>query len=116
MRHLSKGRKFHLKTGERKALFKGLISSLVLKEKIETTEAKAKEIRPKMEKLITIGKKQNLSGLRLLTSRLPEKAASKIYYELSSRYQNRNGGYARIIKNAKARKNDGAKMAIIELV
>lgn len=116
MKHLKKGRKFHRGKGQRKALFKSLANNFILKEKIETTEAKAKEVRPKIEKLITIGKKQNLSGLRILTKQLPKKAALKIYYELSPRYQNRNGGYTRIIKSAKIRKNDGAKMAVIEFV
>lgn len=116
MRHLVKSRKFHRGKGQRRALFKSLVNNLILKEKIETTEAKAKEIRPKIEKLITIGKKRNLSALRILTNRLPKKAALKIYYELSPRYQKRNGGYARIIKGAKIRKSDGAKMAIIEFV
>lgn len=116
MKHLVKGRKFHRGKGQRNALFKSLINNFILKEKIETTEAKAKEIRPKIEKLITIGKKQNLSVLRILTNRLLKKAALKIYYELSPRYQERKGGYTRIIKSAKIRKNDGAKMAVIEFV
>ncbi len=117
MRHLKKGKKFHRKKGQRTALFKSLINNLTLEEKIETTEAKAKEIRPKIEKLITIGKKQNLAALRTLISRLTnKKAAQKIYYELASRYQNRKGGYTRIIKNVKMRKKDGAKMAVIEFV
>ncbi len=116
MRHLVKGRKFHRGKGQRKALFKSLINNFILKEKIETTEAKAKEIRPKMEKLITVGKKRNLNVLRILTNRLPKKAALKIYHELSPRYQERKGGYTRITKSAKTRKNDGAKMAIIEFV
>jgi large subunit ribosomal protein L17 len=115
MRHLKKGKKFHRGKGQRKALFKGLLNNLITKEKIETTEIKAKEIRKMAEKLITTGKKQNLSGLRLLSSRLPKKAALKVYYELSPRYQNRNGGFTRITKS-RIRKNDGAKMAIIEFV
>lgn len=116
MKHLSRSRKFHREKGQRKALFKGLINNLILKERIETTESKAKEIKSKIEKLITIAKKQNLSSLRLLISRLSKKAALKIYYELTVRCQNRNSGYIRIIKSAKARKNDGAKMAVIEFV
>ena len=116
MRHLKKGRKFHRKKGQRNALFKGLINNLVLKEKIETTEAKAKEIRPKIEKLISLGKKQNLASLRLLISRLNKKSAQKIYYKIVPRYQDRKGGYTRIIKSARRRSKDGAKMAIIEFV
>lgn len=116
MRHLVKGKKFHRKKGQRTALFKSLINNLILEEKIETTEAKAKEIRPKIEKLITIGKKQNLASLRLLMSKLNRKAAEKIYFTLAPRYQSREAGYTRIIKSAKKRKKDGAKMAIIEFV
>ena len=116
MRHLKKGKKFHRRKGQRRALFKILLNNLIFKEKIESTEAKAKEIKKMAEKLITIGKKQNLSGLRLLLSRLPKKAALKVYYELSLRYQNRSGGFCRVVKIAKTRKNDGAKMAIIEFV
>jgi len=116
MRHLKKGRKFHRKKGQRTALFKSLINNLISEEKIETTEAKTKEIRSRMEKLITIGKKQNLAALRTLLSRLPKKSAEKLYYQISPRYQNRKGGYLRIIKGAKRRKKDGTKMAIIEFV
>ncbi len=116
MRHLKKGKKFHRKKGQRTALFKSLINNLILEGKIETTEAKTKEIRSRMEKLITIGKKQNLAALRTLLSRLPKKSAEKLYYQISPRYQNRKGGYLRIIKGAKRRKKDGAKMAVIEFV
>jgi len=116
MRHLKKGRKFNRKKGQRKALFKGLLNNLVLKEKMETTEAKAKEIKPKIEKLISLGKKQNLASLRLLISRINRKAAQKIYYQLAPRYQNRKGGYVRIIKSVGRRVNDRAKMVIIEFV
>jgi large subunit ribosomal protein L17 len=116
MNHLKAGRKFHRERGQRKALFKGLLNNLILKEKIETTEAKAKEIRPMVEKLITKGKKQNLAALRNLIGQVPKRSAEKLYYELAPRYLERRGGYTRIIKMAEARKNDAAKMAIIEFV
>jgi large subunit ribosomal protein L17 len=117
MRHLKKGKKFHRKKGQRTALFKSLINNLILEEKIEIIEAKAKEIRPKIEKLITIGKKQNLAVFRTIISRLGnKKAARKIYFTLAPRYQNRGGGYTRIIKSAKKRKKDGTKMAVIEFI
>lgn len=116
MRHLKKGKKFHRKKGQRQALFKGLLNNLALKGKIRTTEAKAKEIRPKIEKLITSAKKQNLAAHRLLLSRLNEKAAQKFFFEIAPRYQGRAGGYLRIVKSASRRKNDGAKMAVIEFV
>lgn len=116
MRHLKSGRKFHRKKGQRKALLKSLIANLVIREKIETTEAKAKEIKPMVERLITIAKKQNLAALRILLSRLNKKAAQKLYYQIAPRYLSRNGGYLRIIKAGKIRKNDGSKMAIIEFI
>lgn len=116
MRHLKKGRKFHRKKGQRKALLKGLMSNLILKEKIETTEAKAKEIKSAAEKMVTVAKKQNLSALRLLTSLLPKKAAEKLYYSIAPRYQGRKGGYLRVVKKVSRRKNDGSKMAMIEFM
>ena len=116
MKHLKAGRKFHRERGQRKALFRGLLNNLILKEKIETTEAKAKEIRPMAEKLVTKGKKQNLAALRQLMSQIPKKSAEKVYYEIAPRYLKRKGGYIRIIKTAEPRKNDAAKMAIIEFV
>lgn len=116
MRHLKHGRKFHRKKGQRTAFFKNLINSLILKEKIQTTEARAREIRPKIEKLITLGKKQNLASFRLLISRLNKKSAQKIYYQIAPRYKNQKSGYIRIIKSIKQRKKDGAKMAMIEFV
>ncbi|MEK7555268.1 MAG: 50S ribosomal protein L17 [Patescibacteria group bacterium] len=116
MRHLKKNRKFHRKKGQRTALFKNLANNLILKGKIETTEEKAKTIKSRVEKLITVAKKQNLAALRILISRLSKKMAEKLYYETALRYKERKGGYLRIIKSGKRRKNDGAKMAIIEFV
>lgn len=116
MRHLKKGRKFHRKKGQRNALLKNLIANLIVKERMETTEAKAKETKSAAEKMVTIAKKQNLASLRILLSRLNKKAAQKLYYQIAPRYAERKGGYLRIIKSAKFRKNDAAKMAIIEFV
>ncbi len=97
MRHHKKGRKFGRIRGRRKSFIAGLINNLVIKEKIKTTEARAKELKPRVEKLVTLGKKQNLASLRLLRSRLPAKSAGKIYYEIAPRYQGRKGGYTRIL-------------------
>jgi len=83
---------------------------------METTLARAKEIRPIVERLVGIAKKQNLAGLRILLSKLPKKTAQKLFYVIAPRYQNRSGGYLRIIKKARARKRDGAPMATIEFV
>lgn len=116
MRHLKKGKKFHRERGQRRAFIKNLANNLIINEKMETTEARAKEIKPVIEKLITLAKKQNLAALRILLSRLNKKSAQKLYYSIAPRYLERKGGYARIIKTGKSRKNDRAKMAIIELV
>lgn len=115
MRHLKKIKKFHRKKGQRKALFKSLLNNLILKEKILTTEAKAKALKSMTEKLITSAKKQNLTALKILLSRLPEKSAFKLYHEVAPRYLNRKGGYLRVIK-AMRRKKDGSQTAVIEFV
>lgn len=116
MRHLKRGRKFHRKRGQRKALLKSLFNNLILQEKIELTEAKAKEMKPLAEKLITVAKKQNLTALRALLSSIPKKSAEKLYYSIAPRYKERKGGYLRIIKKTSRRKNDASKMAVIEFV
>lgn len=117
MKHLQAGRKFHREKGQRVALFKSLLNNLILREKMETTEAKTKAVKSKVEKLITLSKKQTPAVFRLLLSRLSNrKAAEKIYFTLAPRYKNRQGGYTRIIKSAKQRTRDGAKTAIIEFV
>ncbi len=116
MRHLKSGKKFHRKRGQRKALVKNLMNNLILQEKVELTEVKAKVVRSQVEKLVTMGKKQNLASFRHLLSRLPKKSAEKIYYQISPRYQGRRGGYTRIIKMAATQKNNGARKAIVEFV
>lgn len=116
MRHLNKGRKFGRVRGRRRSFIAGLIHNLVMKERIKTTEARAKEIRPRVEKLITLAKKQNLASLRVLKARLPEKSANKLYYEIAPRYESRHGGYLRILKTVVRRKRDAAPIAIIEFV
>ncbi len=116
MRHLKKGKKLHRKKDQRQALIKTMAYNLIIKEKITTTKAKAKIIQPFVEKLITKAKKQNLSSLRYIKSQLPQKAANKIYYELSERYKNRNGGYTRIIPTEKYRIKDAANLVILELI
>ncbi len=115
MRHGNVNRKFGREQSQRKALLKSLAYSLVVKGKIKTTEPKAKEIRPFVEKLITLGKKQTLASRRELESRVGKIAAKRIATILSPEYMKRNGGYTRITKMI-ARQSDGAKMAIIEFV
>ncbi len=116
MRHLRKNRKFHRIKGQRNALLKALAGNLIIRGKMETTEAKAKEIKSIVEKLITLAKKNNLSTLRILLAWLPKKSAQKIFYEIAPKYKDRKGGYLRIIKSGKPRQKDGAKLAIIEFV
>lgn len=94
---------------------KSLAYNLTLKGKIKTTEAKAKELRPYMEKLVTLGMKDTLASQRLLTSRVGAQAAKKITKDISPSYKDRKGGYTRITKMV-PRKSDGAKMAVIEFV
>lgn len=115
MRHLKRGRKFSRKTDIRRALLKSLISALILKEKIRTTEAKAKETKRFVEKFITKAKKGDLSSRRFLIRHLSQGVAKKLVEEISPKYKDRKGGYTRIIKLG-PRKKDSAKMAIIELL
>lgn len=115
MRKRKKGRKFSRPKDQRKALFKGLAREIILKEKIKTTEAKAKEIRPCLEKMITRSKKGDLASLRYLARFFQKNVVKKMAEEIAPRYKNRPGGYTRIIKLG-PRKSDGAKMAIIELI
>jgi len=115
MRHRKKGRKFTRSKDQQKALLRSLSSSLILKEKITTSEAKAKELRSFVEKFITRAKKDNLTNRRLLAKHFSKKVVDKLFKELGSRYKDRAGGYTRIIK-VNSRKSDGAKMAVIELI
>lgn len=116
MRHQKKKKILNRKTSHRKALLKNLAQSLILYEKIKTTEAKAKVLRPIVEKLITKGKVNNLHNRRELKKFLPTKnAVDKVLEVLGPKYKDRPGGYTRIIKIGD-RQGDGAKMAIIEFV
>ena len=115
MKHGKKGRKLGRQRNQRRALLKTLAANLILKEKITTTEAKAKELRPYVEKLITRSKQNDLSSIRYLARYLPKKARQKITKEIGPRFQKRAGGYTRITKLG-SRQTDGAKMAVIELV
>ncbi len=115
MRHKKRGRKFTKSKNQRKALFSGLISSLILKEKIIITEAKAKELRSFVERAITRAKKDNVANRRLLSRRFSSKIIKKLFQELGPRYRSRAGGYTKITKII-PRKSDGAKMAVIELI
>lgn len=109
-------RKFHKKRGPRKLFMKTLAHNLIMKGRMETTEAKAKEIRPKIEKAITLAKKNNLASLKLLLARFTKDSANKLFYELAPRYKDRNSGYLRILKIGGQRKRDAAVKALIEFI
>lgn len=116
MRHRKKGRTLGRKTDPKNALLRGLATNFLLYEKINTTEAKAKEIKPIVEKLITIGKENSLISRRKLTQYLyTENAVKKVLEDISPRYKERNGGYTRIIKMGN-RQGDGALIVSLELV
>ena len=116
MRHGHSGRKLQRKSGHRAALLRNLAASLVKHEQILTTTPKAKELRPYVEKLITLAKRGGLSNRRLAMGRLGDETQLKKLFEvLAERYAGREGGYTRIIK-AGIRQSDAAPMAVIELV
>lgn len=115
MKHHKKGKTFGRVRKLRIALMRDLMRALIEHEKITTTEIKAKAMRPKIEKIITRGKQKNLSNVRYLSSELGNAPAKKVYDTLSPRYQNRAGGYTRILKMS-PRKSDRSSMAIIEFV
>lgn len=105
-----------LKRGARRSFLKILIHNLIMKSRIETTEARAKEIKPKVEKLVTIAKKNDLAALRLLLTRIPKDSAYRLYHEIAPQYKERKGGYLRVVKTSVVRKRDAAKKALIEFV
>ena len=116
MRHKKKTVKLGREKAPRKALLSNLAVSLIVYEKIETTEAKAKAVRPIVERLVTKGKSKTLHAKRELDKVLPEKkAVKKILEVLGPRYKDRPGGYTRIIK-LRERKGDGAPVVQIEFV
>lgn len=116
MRHRVAGRKFGRNTGQRRALFKGLAISLILNERITTTEAKAKTIRPVVEKLVTMARDDSEHHRRLVMSRLGDEiATAKLFEVLGPRFEDQPGGYTRIYKVGQ-RKGDAAHMAMIEFV
>ncbi len=116
MRHGNNNRKFGREKGQRAALLKSLARNLIIHEKIDTTEAKAKELRPYVEKMVTLAKKDTLASKRLLVARLSSaRQSKKLYSDLGPRYAKRTGGYTRIIKLPR-RLSDGSKMARIEFI
>ncbi|MFA5021937.1 MAG: 50S ribosomal protein L17 [Patescibacteria group bacterium] len=116
MRHRKKGKILDRKRDQRKALLRGLITSVIIYEKVKTTQAKAKVIKPMVEKLVTTAKKNDLTARRkLLETLYHKKAVNKALEVLGPRYKDKKGGYTRII-NLGPRQGDGAQMVQIEFV
>lgn len=115
MQKRKKRRKLSRESAQRRALLKSLATALILKEKIKTTEAKAKEARIVVEKFITQAKKADLPSRKKLGQFFAPKVVKKLINEIAPRYQTRKGGFTRIVKLG-ARQTDGAEMAFIELI
>ncbi len=116
MRHGMSGRKLNRTASHRKALFSNMAAALIKHEQIKTTLPKAKDLRPIVEKLITLGKKGGLANRRLAHAQLRDDViVAKLFGPLAQRYTARSGGYARVLK-AGFRYGDAAPMAVIELV
>ncbi len=115
MRKLKKGRKLSRKRDQRKALLRNLAGQLIMKEKIKTTEAKAKELTAFVEKQITKSKNNSVVTRRSLAKTFTPEAVKKMVEEIGPKYKERKGGYTRITKIIE-RKSDSAKMAFIELI
>jgi large subunit ribosomal protein L17 len=116
MRHRNAGRKLNKSSAHRRAMFGNMVASLIKHEQITTTLPKAKELKPLIDKLITLGKRGDLHARRQALSFIPEKSAvDKLFSTLNTRYADRKGGYSRVLK-AGFRYGDAAPMAVVELV
>ncbi|HZD25983.1 MAG TPA: 50S ribosomal protein L17 [Alphaproteobacteria bacterium] len=116
MRHRNSGRRLNRSSAHRKAMFANMACALIKHEQIRTTLPKAKELRPIVEKLVTLGKRGDLHARRQALARLPDEAmVSKLFDTIAGRYADRDGGYTRIVR-ANFRLGDAAPMAVIEFV
>ena len=116
MQHNRAGRKLGRTTAHRKALFRNQLSSLITHERIQTTLPKAKDLRPLIEKMVTLGKRGGLHARRLALKTIPEAVTvKKLFEEIAPRFKERAGGYTRILKLGR-RQGDGAEMAILEFI
>lgn len=116
MRHRKKGRKLNRTASHRRATLRNMATSLFLHERIETTTAKAKELRPYAERLITLAKRGDLHARRLAAAKIRDRdVVGKLFDDIGPRFQDRPGGYTRVLKLG-ARKGDAAEMSLIELV
>lgn len=117
MAYTKKAHTFHRERNQRKALMRSLARALVLEERISTTEAKAKALRPFVERLVTYAKKNTLASRRLAITRLHDEAAvQKLFATIGPRYAERSGGYTRVVKRGKRGANDARKLAYIAFV
>jgi large subunit ribosomal protein L17 len=116
MRHRNAGFKLGRNTSHRRALLRNLVTSVIQEDRVETTVAKAKAVRPHIEKMITLGKRGDLHARRHALSFLQTDAAvTRLFDEVAKRYEDRNGGYLRITRK-KTRVGDGAEIVILELL
>ena len=115
MRHGKKNKKFGRETKQRKGLMRDLARALILNNKISTTRAKARNLRPYIEKLVTRAKNKNLASNKILVAELGRALAQKLTKEIADRFAGRQGGYIRVT-NLPPRLSDGSKMAIIEFL
>lgn len=117
MRHHNANRKFGREKVQRHALLNSLVSNLIMREKIKTTLPKARELRPRIEKLVTRAKRGDLATKRLIISKLGGRIreTKKLFEIIAPKYSKKSGGYTRILKLG-VRKSDGAEMAIIEFI
>ena len=116
MRHRKTGRKLGRNSSHRKAMYRNMVTSLFKYGQLETTDAKAKELKPIAEKLITLAKKGDLHSRRLALSYMNEKSVThKLFDDIKNGYLNRQGGYLRVLKNG-FRRGDGAAVSIVQLL
>ena len=119
MRHQKRGRKFNRTASHRKAMLSNLASALILHKRIQTTDAKGKELRGFVERLVTYAKKGDVHGRRLIQKKIQGKRSKQIanilIHDIAPQYENRNGGYTRLIK-LNNRNNDNAPVSLIEFV
>ena len=119
MRHQKRGRKFNKTASHRKAMMSNLASALIIHKRIRTTDAKGKELRGFIDRLVTYAKQEDVHARRLIQRRIQGKRAKQIanilIHDIAPTYQNRNGGYTRLIK-LNNRKNDNAPVSMIEFI
>lgn len=109
-------RKFGRKKGQRKSFLKTLAGNLIMREKIETTEARAKELASIVGRLLTIARRGGLANHRLLLSRLTKDAANKLFYEIAPKYKERGSGQIRVLKTMGRKVRNAEKISVVEFI